>query len=117
MRSGVVPLFALTLLLVGAGQSPGQKVLDENPYYLRSDPRLQVTLNVESRTPTIAQIIASLREATGLDLTVDPSLQNHQPDYGVLQHSQRGFHAWQLMEMVAQRNMERGYWDKTDKGY
>ena len=46
-----------------------------------------------------------------------PSLQAHNPDYGVILPSQPGYHAWQLMEMVAKRDLQQGYWEKTDTGY
>jgi hypothetical protein len=117
MRSAAGTPLALAVLLASAGFSPGQKILEENPYYLRADPRLQVSLNVEAEHPKIAQIIAKLCDATGLVLTVDSDLKDHQPDYGVILPSKKGYHAWQLMEMVAQRDLKRGYWDKTDQGY
>jgi len=118
MRFKVETALALAvLLLVNAGLARGQKVLEENPYYLRADKRLQVTLNVEAEHPKLAQIVASLRDVTGLDLTVDASLQDHEPDYGVILPSKKGYHAWQLMEMVAKRGLEYGYWEKTDQGY
>ena len=110
-------VLVLLVVLAGADLASGQKILEENPYYLRADPRLQVTLNVEAEHPKLAQIIAKLRDATGLGLAVDSDLKDHQPDYGVIQSSKNGYHAWQLMEMVAKRDMIRGYWNKTDQGY
>ena len=67
--------------------------------------------------PKLSQIIGKLHEATGLDLTVDPGLDRHQPDYGVFQPGKAGFHAWQLMEYIARRDLRYGYWRKTDGGY
>ncbi len=99
----------LSLLLACPGVSLGQKVLAENPFYLRSDNRLQVALNVQGEHANLAQIVASLRQATGLELNIDGNLQHHQPDFGVIQPSNTGFRAWQLMEMIAKKDLENGY--------
>jgi hypothetical protein len=105
------------VLIVSASSAPGQRVLDENPFYLRSDERLQVRLNVDAEHPKLAQIVAKLRDATKLELVVDETLNNHDPDFGHIQPSKSGYFAWQLMEMVAKKDLQRGYWEKTSGGY
>lgn len=117
MRSIVGIVLSLLAQLSVAELSLGQKVLKENPYYLRGDARLQVFLNVEPEHPTLSQIIARLHEATGLDLTIAENLRHHQPDYGHIQPSTPGYRAWQIMEMVSKRKLEDGHWEKTDQGY
>lgn len=107
----------LTLLVPVAVCAQGPRVLDENPYYLRSDPRLQVRLNLDSDHPRLGDIVATLHDATGLVLTVDEGLGNHNPDFGSIQHSKSGYRAWQLMEMVARKGLQNGYWEKTSGGY
>ncbi|HEY7158549.1 MAG TPA: hypothetical protein VH575_31685 [Gemmataceae bacterium] len=97
--------------------APMQKTLKENPYYLRADKKLQVSLNVEADHPKLSQVIAKLREATGLDIAIDDSLQNHDPNFGHIQTSKRGYRAWQIMEMVAKKDLQNGCWEKTDQGY
>jgi len=117
MRAGIRIVLVLAVQLVGANLVPAQKVLDENPYYLRADPKLQVSLNVEADHPKLSQIVAKLRDVTGLDIEVDGGLQEHAPDYGVIQPSKGGYYAWQIMELVARKDLQHGYWEKNDWGY
>jgi hypothetical protein len=117
MRSRTDTILLLATLLVGAGSSHAQQGLQENPYHLRSDERLQVRLNLDTERPKLPEIIAKLREVTQLDLAVDESLSGHDPYFGTIQPSENGFRAWQLMEMVAKRDLQKGYWEKTDTGY
>ncbi|HEY7428206.1 MAG TPA: hypothetical protein VH682_28490 [Gemmataceae bacterium] len=97
--------------------APAKKILEENPYYLRADKRLQVSFNVESKHPKLARIIAKLRETTGLDIAVDENLHDHDPDYGYIQPGKGGYYAWQIMEMVAKKDLQNGYWEKIGEGY
>ena len=117
MRSVLVIVFALLALQPATSNSPAQKVLEEKPYYLRADKRLWVTLNVEPDHPKLAQIVAQLGAATGLSIAVDRSLDNHAPDYGYIQPSKRGYYAWQIMEMVDRKDLQKGFWEKTARGY
>lgn len=107
----------LAVGLVGAEPSAAQKVLEENPYYLRADESLQVSFNLETDRPKLLQIVAKLREATGLEIGVASNLADHDPDFGKIQPSKKGYRAWQLMEMVARKELQNGYWEKTDLGY
>src|SRR5262245_49297407 len=115
MRFAAGMVLVLTTLVVSAATARGQEVLEENPYYLRSDPQLQVRLNLDTERPKLAHIVAKLRDATGLELTVDESLSDHDPDFDSIQPSQNGYRAWQLMELVAEKDLQSGYWEKTEK--
>jgi prepilin-type N-terminal cleavage/methylation domain-containing protein/prepilin-type processing-associated H-X9-DG protein len=117
MRSAMGIIFVLALLLLCASRAPAQKILKENPYYLRSDERLQALLNVEAEHPKLSQVVAQLRGATGLDVEVGESLHEHDPDFGYIQPSKNGYHAWQIMELVAKKDLQGGYWEKTARGY
>lgn len=108
---------ALAWALAAVGSAIGQKIVEEQPYYLRHDKRLHVRLNLDVETPKLAHVVEKLRQATGLDLTVDEALSDHAPDFGVIQHSKAGWQAWQLMELVAQKDLQKGYWDQTERGY
>ena len=99
------------------GPPPWEQARHDNPYYLRADPRLQTTIAAVPEHPKLQQIVDLLRDRTALDLTVDPGLSHHRPDYGVFQAGKSGFHAWQLMEYIARRDLRYGYWQKTDQGY
>jgi hypothetical protein len=105
------------LPLVDVVLAHAQAVLKENSYYLRVDRRLQVRLNVEARHPKLSHILARLSEATGLEMTVTSQRQDHEPDVGHIQPSKKGYYAWQLMELVARKELQQGYWEKNSDGY
>jgi hypothetical protein len=117
MRSVAAMALALVAELACASLALGQKILKENPYYLRSDSRLQVSLHLEAEHPKLAHILARLHDATGLDIAVAENLQDHDPDFGYVQPSKQGYYAWQIMEMVAKQDLPNGYWEKTERGY
>jgi len=127
MRWVIGTALALVVLPAGPGCGPGEekipqkpsylRALEMNPFYLRADPSLKAYFNVEPDHPKLSQIIAKLSEATGLEMTVDGTLKNHEPDFGYIQPSKPGFYAWQIMEMVAQKGLQYGYWEKIEQGY
>jgi hypothetical protein len=117
MRSAMYMVLALASQLIGDAPLPAQKILEENPYYLRADKKLQVSLRMEANHPKLSQIIAALHDATGLDIAIDERLQGHDPDFGYIQPSRHGYHAWQIMEMIAKKDLQHGYWEKTEEGY
>ncbi len=117
MRSATRMVFGLAVLLAGAPRAPAQEIRKEKPYYLRRDEQLQAALNVEADHPKLSHIIVRLREATGLDIEVSSGLAHHDPDFGHVQPSKKGYRAWQLMEMIARRDLQIGHWEKTPGGY
>jgi len=87
-----------------------------DPFELRRDRRLAVLVIVGGDKPKLEEILQSLRGATGLLLTVADNLADHEPDFGKVN---LGAHprAWQVMEMVAHRQLRNGRWEKTENGY
>src|SRR5436309_2525042 len=127
MRWVMGTALALVVLPAGAGCGPAKQELpakpsylaelERNPFYLRADPALNAYLNVQPDRPKLSHIVAKLSEATGLEITVGEGLKNYDPDYGYIQPSKPGFHAWQIMELVAKKGLQYGYWEKSKQGY
>ncbi len=88
-----------------------------NTNYLRADARLQARVQVDPDRPSLTHILGRLREATGLDLTLDQNLQDHRPRFGRVQPARRGYLAWQLLELVAEKGLEGGEWKPTPRGF
>jgi len=85
-----------------------------NDIALSLDPRLRIQMSV-GELPTLDDILAALRAATGLEFVLGKNLQNHQPDMGrVLKHN---VFAWEFMTSLAETDLVNGYWEKTDSGY
>ncbi len=83
---------------------------------LRQDPRLAVLVTLGGDNPKFEEVLQRLREATGLDLTIADNLADHEPDIGQLKLGDRP-RAWQVMELVAHRQLQGGRWEKTENGY
>lgn len=90
-------------------------VTREDPYVLRRDPKLQAAVSVKGENPSFDSILNTLRSTTGLQLTVDPSLENHKPNLASLQINT--IPSWGLMESLASKELDNGRWLKTTKGY
>jgi hypothetical protein len=84
-------------------------------FYLRRDPRLQVKLNLVAKDPTVGELLDRLVQATGLKLTLDPSLSAHQPTYGEIEI--RNGPAFSVMEIMEKRGLEGGRWEQVEDGY
>jgi hypothetical protein len=82
---------------------------------LRQDPRLQMRLSIEESDPELPDLLARLQSVTGLTIALGPSLAEHRPLLGSLQLPK--VHAWLVMELLAEAQVEGGRWEKTDNGY
>ncbi len=96
---------------VESGSKSESKPKDE----LRGDPRLAVRVTIASSNSTFSDVLRHLREVAGLDLTVAPNLERHDPDFGHL--GLRDVPAWTAMTLLAQAQLEGGRWEKTETGY
>ena len=67
--------------------------------------------------PAVAHILQRIQEATGAEMTIAPELEKHLPDLGYIEQGKKGNYAWQLMEIVAKREIANGRWEKTAAGY
>lgn len=88
-------------------------VNSKNPM-LRADKRLTPMINVSMRLPTVAEIFARVKDASGVELELSPELKNHAPYLGYLE---KGFPCWGLMEILAKKELEDARWEKTATGY
>ncbi|GEM_PF-143599 len=81
--------------------------------YLRNDPDLLLTVQMDLKNPTTSQVADHLAKATGLSFSIDQTLQSNSPDFGRL----GGGPAWSIMETLAERQFALSRWDKTGNGY
>jgi hypothetical protein len=86
-------------------------------FSLRADPRLRRVLHRLPATPSLPDLLARLRQATGLRFDVSEELSGHTPDLGYLQPSDRGYYCWQVMEIIQASQLEGGRWEKLEQGY
>lgn len=84
-------------------------------FALRTDPKLQARLTVWEDDPPLAILVERLRAATGLDLALAPGLAEHDPVLGSVHL--KDAHAWMVMGVLAERDLDGGRWVKTDGGY
>ncbi len=82
---------------------------------LRLDLKLQARLTVVEKNPKLSDLLDRLAESTGLSLTVADNLRYHDPDLGPIDFKNE--FAFSLMEMIAERDLDDGRWEKTDDGY
>jgi prepilin-type N-terminal cleavage/methylation domain-containing protein len=88
------------------------------PFPLRLDPKLRAVVAFTETKPKIDLLMAGLSTATGLKICVADELQGHDPELGYVQpDAKEGWKAWQIMEMLQNRDLERGKWIKTAEGY
>ncbi len=87
------------------------------PYPLRLDSRLAARVPLRNSTPEVKDLLHALSQATGLTVTLDPALESHNADYGVLQSGKQGLRAWQVMELMEREQLLDGRWAKTETGY
>jgi hypothetical protein len=105
-------VFVSVLALLGLAALP----LYAQETKLFSDPRLQQKITLDLKTPTVGEVLRSLRETTKLTLTVDErNVDQRGPAFGSL--SLRNMPAWSVMEQLAKSKAVQGYWVKTDDGY
>lgn len=79
------------------------------------DMRLRARLTVVENEAKLDDVLARLRAATGLTLTLADNLTGHNPDLGQLQMTDT--FAYSFMEILAERDLENGRWEKTADGY
>jgi hypothetical protein len=96
-------------------EEKNKKIRDARP--LLQDKRLHAIVHVEPERPSVAHVLRRLKEATGLDMEIDPELEKHVPDLGYISPSAKGYPAWQLMEHLAKIEIENPRWEKTAAGY
>ncbi len=83
---------------------------------IRKDGRLFVSVvKLQRIRPTTEELLALLRNATGLNLRADERLQERQPDYGVL--DLKAVQPWLVMELLAHRQTIPARWKKVGDGY
>jgi hypothetical protein len=82
---------------------------------LAADLRLRARLKLVATQPPMADVFALLAKATGLEFTLAENLAAHSPDMGEL--ALPNVAAYSVMEIIAQRDIEDGRWEKTESGY
>jgi hypothetical protein len=88
-----------------------------DPHPLTKDKRLYAMVQVLPKRPSVAHLLRRMKEATGLEMEVEPGLELHVPDLGYLSPGPKGFFAWQLMEHLAKIEIDNGRWENTSTGY
>jgi hypothetical protein len=86
-----------------------------DPFYLRHDRHLRPTFKLTEINPSVPSLLERLGQATGLRFTLADNLKHHQPEYGDLQLGDAP--AFMVMEMMALRDIDDAYWEKTKDGY
>lgn len=85
-------------------------------FSIRSDPRLvRGAINVQRVRPKTEELVAIVRSATDLNLTVDDRLLTRQPDYGVW--DMKRTQPWTVMELLAAHQSVPARWAKVEDGY
>jgi hypothetical protein len=83
---------------------------------LRRDPRLQARVNLTLQNPTVEAVLAPLREATGVALTVqEGTVATDRPAFASLWHHESP--AFLVMLQLADSAAVRGRWEQTEDGY
>ncbi len=80
---------------------------------IRQDPRLHAKVTLNMANPSVAEIFARIKDASGVELAVSPQLRDHRPQLG---HIGSGA-CYNLMELLAEKDIENGRWEKTATGY
>jgi len=79
------------------------------------DLRVRARVTVVEREPKLADLLARLAKATGVELTLASNILYHSPDLGAI--TLRDVGAYTIMELVASADLDGGRWEKTDTGY
>jgi hypothetical protein len=85
------------------------------PSIFRFDPELRFSAGLQLNNPKTREILEKLEHASGLSMGADTSFFKHEPDYGSLQLPKAS--TWQVMEMLAQKQLLPARWDKVMGGY
>jgi hypothetical protein len=81
---------------------------------LQDDPRLQVLLTVNLAQPTVPDCLRVLTDATRLDLTVSPAIDEEGVAGSLSFYSTP---AWLVMDHVAKEMASDGHWERAENGY
>lgn len=82
---------------------------------LAADSRLRTPLRLVETQPPLVDILGRLTVATRLEFKLAENLADHKLDLGELALSKVA--AYSVMELIAERQLENGRWEKTDSGY
>src|SRR5260370_14869206 len=81
---------------------------------LRGDERLRKKIPLDLKNPTNQEMLQALQKDAGLNLTLDQRLETEKPEFGRVKSS---FNVWQVMELMAQKQIHGARWDKIEDGY
>ncbi len=82
---------------------------------LRADARLQARLTLVGDRFVFAKVLGAVQRATGVELTLGPSLWHHHPNLGTLQL--RDCPAWTVLGLLARQDLSDGHWVSSGGGY
>jgi hypothetical protein len=120
MKSGPTALLLFACLASRAdaqsGATPGDPASDLAQFHpLALDAKLHVRISVVASKPKLDDVLGRLAAATGLSLSVCDGLAHHDPDLGHL--DLKDTRVFSFMEMIAERGIDNGRWEKIDGGY
>jgi hypothetical protein len=93
------------------GESTFNPKKDAHP--LRRDDRLRAMVQVDLGNPNLADLFERIKIASGVELELSPELSGHAPKLGYIGSGA----CYNLMELMATKDIENGRWDKTATGY
>ncbi len=103
-------------VIEAAAIKTAQAVGDFAKYHpLGLDPKLRAPLTIVEKNPKLLSLLDRLGACTGLDFTLADNLTYHDPVMGHFQL--KNTFAYSLMEIIAQRDLDDGRWEKIDGGY
>jgi hypothetical protein len=79
------------------------------------DKKLHKQLTVVEMRPKLRDLLARLDAASGLKFTLADSVAHHEPDLGSFQLEET--RVYSFMEIIAERGIDNGRWEKIDGGY
>jgi hypothetical protein len=81
---------------------------------LRLDPQCLIKIELRNTKPKLPELLDLLRGETGLTLVLADELKHHDPELGEIKADT--YHAFALMGIIADRDLENGRWVKIDGG-
>lgn len=94
----------------------GRKVFHAKLVSVDSREKLEEWLrkDINRDNPTVQDVLAAVRDATGVQVSLDGTLESHQPFLGSVQ--MRETPAWVLMKFIASK-LQEGQWEHFEGGY
>jgi len=83
--------------------------------FLTDDERLNVKVTILKDNPTVQELLAEVRKATGVPCSLDASLRGYEPELGNVQ--MRDAHAWVILKFIASEGFNNAQWEHFDDGY